>query len=402
MHCSTISSKTDDLKLSIFDSIHLVNQAQWDGLVADNNVYLLSGYLKSLENTLSDTIDFRYILFYRSESAGHFEPVGVAIVQLLKFDLSDFNISDLKNRFNGLFSEKMFSKMEARVLLCGNAFSTGENGYLFCPTVDPELGKVNLSRALDRIKRDEKKSKNDVSVVLLKDFWPESFSYVKEMNHEDFIEFMIDVNMVLHFDESWKTYDDYLEAMITKFRTKAKSIYKKSEAVQSRVMNQSEIVEHIDDINQLYKNVVGLANYRFAEIKAETFAEMAKNMGNNFVFTGYFIENKMVGFSSGFKFKNIFDANFVGIDYDKNHEFAIYQRMLCDFVKLCFEHNLTELWLGRTAEEIKSCIGAEPIPMKLLIKHRNSIANKLIKPFVSKIAPSQFEIRKPFKAVYYQ
>ena len=52
----------------------------------------------------------------------------------------------------------------------------------------------------------------------------------------------------------------------------------------------------------------------------------------------------------------------------------------------------------RTAEEIKSSLGAEPVDMKLYAKHKNSVSNKLIKPFLESISPSEFELRKPFKA----
>ena len=71
--------------------------------------------------------------------------------------------------------------------------------------------------------------------------------------------------------------------------------------------------------------------------------------------------------------------------------------MLYDFVNLAIDRKTKELRLGRTAEEIKSCIGAEPVNMKLYIKHGNRIFNKLLDPIVSSITPSKFELRMPFK-----
>ena len=106
----------------------------------------------------------------------------------------------------------------------------------------------------------------------------------------------------------------------------------------------------------------------------------------------------MVGFSSCFHFNNVVDANYVGIDYNYNKDYAVYQRMLYDFVELSICLNANELRLGRTAELIKSSMGALPVNMKLYVKHRNSISNKLLGPFVSSINPSKFELRSPFKA----
>ena len=109
------------------------------------------------------------------------------------------------------------------------------------------------------------------------------------------------------------------------------------------------------------------------------------------------MDQKMVGFSAVFHFNNIIDASFVGFDYGLNKEHAIYQRMLYDFVELSIILGAHELRLGRTAELIKSSVGAEPVDMKLYIKHRNSISNKLLAPFISSISPAKFELRSPFK-----
>lgn len=396
IHCDTIQ-RPDKLKLSIFDSIRLVNSNHWQSL-AESNVYLSIPYLEALEESLSDEIDFRYIVFYNND----FEPVGIATVQLLQFTDKEVNIEDLKRRFNNLLSDKIVKKLDARVLLCGNAFSTGENGFTFCDSVPNDIAKSNLDMALDRIKRDEKKANNGVSIILLKDFWPDSFDQMDVLHDYDYADFMIDMNMVMQIQPQWKTFDDYLNDMVTKFRTKVKAVYKKSAGVEARTLNPQDIQTYSTRIKELYQDVLDHADYRFGNLEPETFEKWAEKLPDNFIFRGYFIENELVGFCSSFLFNEILDANFVGIDYEVNYEHALYQRMLCDLVQCAIEGGVKELRYGRTAEEIKSSFGAEPVPMKLFVKHRNSITNKLIKPLVSHITPGKFDIRRPFKAVMYQ
>jgi len=179
MHCPAINDQSD-LKLSIFDSVHLLNEAHWESVVPDNEVYMTLPYLRALEASLGDHIDFRYILFYNNE----FNPVGVAIVQLLRFTNTDLNITDLQSRFGQYLSDKLLHNLDARVLLCGNAFSTGENGFWFCDSVSNDIAKRNLSRALNRIKRDEKKANNGVSIILIKDIWPQSFDNMEALKQK--------------------------------------------------------------------------------------------------------------------------------------------------------------------------------------------------------------------------
>lgn len=106
---------------------------------------------------------------------------------------------------------------------------------------------------------------------------------------------------------------------------------------------------------------------------------------------------KLIGFSSSFIFNSILDANYVGINYEFNNEYALYQRMLYDYIEFAIQRNCSELRFGRTAEEIKSSVGANPVPMKLFIRHRNPIANRILKAIVGTIKPSEHELRKPFK-----
>ena len=71
--------------------------------------------------------------------------------------------------------------------------------------------------------------------------------------------------------------------------------------------------------------------------------------------------------------------------------------MLYDAVDLSIQNGIGELRLGRTAELLKSSIGAEPVNMKLYLRHRNGISNKMIGPLISSISPSEYELRPPFK-----
>ena len=68
----------------------------------------------------------------------------------------------------------------------------------------------------------------------------------------------------------------------------------------------------------------------------------------------------MVGFSTSFVNGDVLEANYVGLNYEFNHDKAIYQRLLYDFVEMAINLKSKELHLGRTSETIKSQIGAVP------------------------------------------
>ncbi|RKN03804.1 hypothetical protein D7035_22115, partial [Aquimarina sp. AD1] len=151
------------------------------------------------------------------------------------------------------------------------------------------------------------------------------------------------------------------------------------------------------EIDALYLSVLDKADFKIGKLNAITFENLKKTLQDSFIFKAYFLKDTLVGFTTSFILNKIVEANHIGIDYKYNKSYDIYQRMLYDYVDLAVSKKVDELRLGRTAEIIKSCVGAKPVEMKLYVRHGNSISNKLLKPLVDFISPSEYEVRNPFK-----
>ena len=232
---------------------------------------------------------------------------------------------------------------------------------------------------------------------MLKEFWGADNERSQLLEKENFIGFGIDVNMVLYLKNEWKTFDHYLHDMNTKYRTRAKNVFKKSEALKKIHFSENQIADHLLEIDKMYIELLKNVDYNLGVLKAETFVYLKKKLKNKFVFTAYFKDDVFIGFSTAFVFGAIFDANFIGIDYTFNKNYKLYQRMLYDYVEMSIQHKCRELRLGRTAETIKSVVGAKPIPMELFARHRNCIPTKFLRLVLSAIKPASYEIRGPFK-----
>ena len=59
---------TPHLKTKIYTSFKEIPQQDWDSVVKESNIYLSEGYLISLEQGLSETIDFYYTISYNTEA----------------------------------------------------------------------------------------------------------------------------------------------------------------------------------------------------------------------------------------------------------------------------------------------------------------------------------------------
>ncbi|SHJ08371.1 hypothetical protein SAMN04488508_105238 [Aquimarina spongiae] len=383
--------KVNVLKYDCYDRIEDVPIEDWNSVNKKNNTFLSLAYLQTLEDTLLENIKFRYIVFYEGTTA-----VGIAAAQLIKFNSAELKFQEFPCKINEAIKNTLFKNLEVKVLVCGNLFSCGEHGFLYDSNkVTAKQAFESLSNALREIRKSENTEKP--SFILLKEFWPQSFAESDYIKEHDFREFKIDVNMVVHIEDSWSTFDDYLSSMRTKFRTRAKKVFKKSENIVIRDFGSEDIEQFQKEIDRLYLSVIEKADFKIGKLNASTFKQLKQNLKDAFIFRGYFLNEKLVGFTSSFVLGNVLDANHIGIDYTYNKEYDIYQKMLYDYVDLAITNKAKELRLGRTAEIIKSCVGAKPVEMKLYVRHGNSISNTLLKPLVELISPSEYEIRNPFK-----
>jgi len=391
-NASLRAQKNTTVKLSLNDSIDLVKAEDWDTVVGDQNIYLTRSYLGALEKALESDIDFRYTIFYNDRLI----PMAVSYIQIMQFADTGSTYKESFCYIGDKIKNKLIGSIDARVLICGNVFACGENGFAYTSDLTPKEAHSILSQSMKRLS-EEKDANGQVSFGLLKEFWPHSFQHSDNLAEHNYKGFEIYVNMVMNIPSEWNAFEDYLNDMTTKFRTKAKGVLKKSSPIEVRGLNLDEIIENSKRIEELYLNVLAKADFKFGELNAQAFINFKQNLKEKFILTGYFLNEKMVGFSSAFLCEGKGDANYVGLDYEFNKDYALYQRMLYDFVDLAIREKLSVLRLGRTSELLKSSIGAEPVPMKLYLRHRNSISNSLIGPLIASISPSEFELRPPFK-----
>jgi predicted N-acyltransferase len=253
-----------------------------------------------------------------------------------------------------------------------------------------------LADVIYRISRAEK-LRGKIAAVLVKDFYQSSIEHTREFEEYKYHDFLVEPNMMM--DIQWNTFEEYLNAMSKKYRNRAKNIVKKGAEIERRDFSEKDILENSERILQLYRNVHLKAKFRMASLTLSYFAEMKKVLAGKFSFIAYFFEGKMIGFRTTFVLKNEIEAHFIGLDYSVNKELELYQNILYDYVQEALQNRSHRLLLGRTASEIKSTVGAEAVELTCYIRHRNPLSNRIIKPFVDFLKPSDWVPRNPFKEI---
>ena len=382
-------------QVSVFNKISEIPSVVWDELNCSQNLYFSSNYLNALEKNNSHLSYFYLILKNKNEKA-----IAFANVQIIEFKFDTIGI-DSSNLFKKITSIgrklSIFPKEKPlKIIICGNSFVSGEHGIFIKKGENKRLILRKISKGILHY-TEYSNQENPVDIFMMKDFIVDSLSVTKELLSLGYYAFNIEPNMTLKISPKWQNFDNYLAALKTKFRVKAKKAIKLSNNLVTKDITVLNFEEHLLKMTELYKKVVTKAAFNLGEFNLQTYKSLKTKLGDSYILKSYWIEDKMVGFMSGMINKKNLDAHFVGLDYEFNKQYAIYQRMLYDYIKIAIDNKIELLNFGRTASEIKSSVGAVPEDLTVYIRHKKSIRNKILKLFLLKIQPTEFKQKFPFK-----
>ncbi|WP_298417468.1 peptidogalycan biosysnthesis protein [uncultured Kordia sp.] len=371
-----------------FNAVNDIPQEYWQQLQCTENTYYTPEFLHAYE-IANDDIVCRYIVIVNKKQ----EATAFAITQLVTIPIEtitqNIKISDtFKKRLNGLFCNST-----ARILFCGNIFLSGEYGTFIKDGEDINIMFHALAKALKKLMKNTKR----LQAVFVKDFKKSSLTLTDQLQDYKYAPMKVEPNMIITLQPEWKSFDDYKNALKSKYRVKANKADKKSKNLIVKQFTAQEIENHKSELQALYENTIANANFNAQVLNLNTYTHLKASYGDQFIVKGYFLEDKLIGFLSAMVNQENLDAHFIGLDYSMNKEYAIYPRILNDYVRLGIQHQATRINLGRTASEIKSTLGAKPQDLTCYIRHKKPLLNAAMRPFIKNIKIKSFKEHKPFK-----
>lgn len=381
-------------RVSLFDTINSVPERDWLRFVPENNQLLQPQYLKLLEDTQKGEMDFIYALVHQDDSL-----IGVCYFQLIRFkgtNLIPYFPADGSNKLMNIFmmiSKRFVAKIDMPILVSGNLFITGEQGIYFLSHFTELEKSFYLSHTIDQIL----KQRSYIKTVLLPDMYEPPGDFDAAFLKNKYQRVYVEADMSMTIPGDWHTFDDYLKAISSKYRVRAKKILQNSQQITGRELDANELEDQQDRFYDLYRQVADKVDFNIARFSKPYYVAQKKLTPDMYKIFGYYLDGKLVGFMSLFILPHKTEVHYCGIDYTINKDHSLYQRMLYDIVKYVVEHNLRKLHFGRTAPEVKSTIGAIPHPMYGYIKHRNPLINGIMGIFTSRLKPREYILRNPFK-----
>lgn len=376
----------------------------WDEVAPADNVYLQRSYLTALEESPPQRMHFGYLVFYKKD-----RPVGVAVLQVMPFR-ADRSLNEIDHQkgdalcffraFGKYLKSLVASKVEFSALICGNLLVTGEHGFYFDKNfVREEEVPVLIERSLLFAQHELEKSGHRTEVIFMKDFFEkESQTLDANLIGDDFHKFCVQPSMIFQIRPDWVTFEDYLLALSSKYRVRAKRAFKKAAGLEKRTLNESQVWAYGAQMYTLYQHVVSNADFNTFHLHPDYFTSLKQHLGDRFQVYGYFSDDRLIGFYSTLQNGTALEAHFLGYDPEANIEYQLYLNMLFEIIQEGIALGAEKINFARTALEIKSSVGAEPHQLHCYIRHSNPFANRFMKPLIDYLQPEIDWIpRNPFK-----
>ena len=393
--------KDQDYRCSLFVSIDEVPQA-WDWVAPKHNLFLQRTYLKVLEENPPKGMQFAYLLFQKGRV-----PVGLCYFQIKYFNADKSLNNGTEEKTPCFFSTigkylkgLVASKVEFNTLVCGNLLLTGQHGFYFDPNqVTPNQSLKLINEVFPSLYREFEKRKIPIAGTLLKDFEDSEHQLYQQLSTSyEFHEFTIQPSMIFELPAEWNGFDDYLSAMSSKYRVRAKRAFKKAKEVEKRELNLADIEANLDRICQLYRNIAENAGFNMVDLNEHYLLNLKRAFPGRFKMMGYYLEGELIAFFTTIHNGKELEAHFLGFEKHHNRSIQVYLNILYDIVRIGLDLKVKSIVFARTALEIKSSVGAIAHEMYCYMKHRNTFSNKFLQPLLNYLRPQEEWVpRSPFK-----
>ena len=376
------------VSIAIADRFSQLNAEQWREITKGQSLFHSAAYQRAFEQFRPSNLEPRYALISDGDT-----PLAAMCMQIASLDLTQVGEGGRKNLL-----ARLGKKMRQRVLVCGNLLVYGLHGVCFAPGADRELVWRAVTEVLYRVRRAEKLA-GHTEMVIIKDLDDAAAAESKVLAGLSYGTVATEPNMVLALDPAWRTHDDYLNSLTSKYRGDIKNrVYKKFTEGGCVIERLDEVAAHADTLQRLYLDVHGNATFRPFTLPDTYWAALAGLGAENVVIHVARQEQRIVGFIVSLKDGDTAFAYHIGFDRASAQSgLPIYLRLLHASLAQAITFGCHRVSFGRTALEPKARLGCTPEPLHVWARHRHPLLNQLLQPLLRLIEHEEAPEFAPFK-----
>jgi predicted N-acyltransferase len=375
-------------RYSVYHSINDL-PIEWKNYITNDNVCF---GIDVVEHSKLDDLQNIYVITYLNEQA-----VFASYFQLLFVKPIHFNISHRKLQQASL--SLALKIVKPTLLVAGNLFRHDMLFYNFL---------------IDDLSMETKQRVYHETINYMVMFTNCSGIFIKDVSKNmaeviatdvSFMAMPEDVSMEINLPQNWQSFEAYEKSLKHKYLQRCKKIRRSFDGVEIVEFNSQQISMYAKQMEQLYTQVTQKQMVSMGKINSYFFINLKKSLNEKYKVFGFFKDKKLIAFSSAILHHDDYDMNYIGFDYEANHQYNLYFNILFHCLESAIATKSKKLILGRTALEAKAILGCEPDYRFSFYKLRNVIVNWFYKRVALNFREGQGEKwkdRHPFKSEFYE
>ena len=356
----------------------------WDKL-SNSSIFLEKAYLSALEISAPKNVINSFVGIYQDTQL-----CATALIQQIDLNhLDTFGSRDHSLKIK--IRDFLFKNYAGNLLIVGNNMMTGQHAIAYDK-------QTSIQVILDYLKIMVLPDFPQHQLHIVKDFSGSELPNLDNSLFQQSLKFTSQPSMCFNTRLGWTKEQDYVDALSKKYRDQYKRARKKADGIEKRQLSLGEIKTLESRIYDLYLHVAENAPFNTFFLAKNHFSCLKENMGDAFRFFAYFEAGELIGFNTLFHHDDVLETYFLGYDPSIQKDKMLYLNMLYDMVGCAIVNGFKKINFGRTAMEIKSSIGAEPVDMFGFMEHQNRWINCNLSTIFRKLEPEVSWIqRHPFR-----
>ena len=280
-----------------------------------------------------------------------------------------------------------------RVLSLGSIFTTGDNGLVFFKELSQEAKEEVYDYLLCQLQNDL----IPYDGILIKDVYSSTDSWMVDcLKERGFYMTPSEPDMILENVTRFSSMEEYAAALRSKYRTKYNQVAERSKDLQVTDYNDWGEAP-TEAMYPLYVNIMSAVDF-YIQLMSPEYFQIERNASSSLPkLRTYSVGGEVIGWISWFEDANRIHAHLIGLNHKRALRFKAYHRILYDLVGLGIEHNKDTVCYGRTSQQAKSNVGAQPNAMASAVYHRRMSMRYLMKSFTQSVELETENTRQAFR-----
>lgn len=191
--------------------------------------------------------------------------------------------------------------------------------------------------------------------------------------------------MLIELPSTWRSFDDYLSALPSKYRTRARRARGKLGDIKVRELSTQEVVGFGESLQGLYERLMARTSHAPFTVERDYVPRLKAALPAEVSVLGFLDGEVLIGFATLLVAGEYGLAHVAAVDEGYNATHQLYLNMLFALLEVAIRRECCHLNYGRTATTIKSSVGAAPVYYDSYVRHTGCVRNQLVRQLVERV-----------------